>query len=64
MSDRDVCECGDYRASHGNGTGACDVCSWATVYWNPCPRFRLARPALVVLRRAAEITEAETGGMP
>jgi hypothetical protein len=54
MSDHDVCECGDSRASHVFGRGACGVCRWATRYWEPCRRFRLMR--------AAEIVAGETGG--
>lgn len=43
MSERDVCECGDYRRDHVLGRGHCMICRWATRYWEPCGRFRFFR---------------------
>lgn len=35
----DVCECGDYRKSHENGTGKCAVCSAVHALWDNCTHF-------------------------
>jgi hypothetical protein len=36
----DVCECGDYRRSHKDGTGACAVCASSMAPYDGCVKFR------------------------
>lgn len=53
MDQHDVCECGDYRSSHPNGTGPCGVCAWSRAPYDNCSRFRFAysREPLLYLTR-------------
>lgn len=46
-SDYDVCECGDYRQNHENGTGKCNICSWQKSLPDTeiCKEFRLQQRA-------------------
>ena len=41
-SDFDVCECGDYRHQHENGTGKCRMRDDACHGFKPCLSFRLS----------------------
>lgn len=41
----DVCECGDYRSQHDNGSGPCRLCVGKRQGWPRCQRFRLAKRA-------------------
>lgn len=38
--DHEICECGDYRHEHENGTGKCLVCKYAAQLYEPCQEFR------------------------
>lgn len=42
MDPHDVCECGDYRTSHPQGTGPCGLCARSRAPYDNCMRFRLA----------------------
>lgn len=40
-SELDLCVCGDYRESHLNGIGECQICSWNPIVLGvKCNEFR------------------------
>jgi hypothetical protein len=41
----DICECGDYRHQHHEGTGRCQMPNDLTHNFQPCLGFRLSAPA-------------------
>jgi hypothetical protein len=55
----DVCQCGDYRRDHENGTGRCKMPDDLTHGFQPCLVFRLC--PLATFHDAEERREAAAG---
>jgi len=36
----ELCECGDYRKNHVDGTGECLICKWANISLPKCQKFQ------------------------
>jgi len=45
MNNFDICECGDYRVQHENGTGPCRMPDDLCHGFQPCESFRLFETA-------------------